>query len=351
MGLKKLLPFVMFPNDLNERMPSKPEQAIRNVLGAFATNHYRWQSHRTLAFLACLDGMEYERSYRQVLWNTYRRPFQMPSDTITSAHITVQRNSCNPFFDEANQKSSLPTDWSSVFYDATLFRHERQMAVDVMFSSQVVSAWTMFETLAGDLWIELVNEMPNPLALLNFSEQRISKKVGNSPDPEIQSESDGDEKPEDFITLNSQKSVGLKHVGVVTDWSFNLSDRMGDLLVRSKRVGFQKLEDTREAYSMSFPDDGRYRAVAIDNALADQSLDILSIVRNVIVHSGGIVDEEYDRKRKGLPNAPARGVGESFEWNVDSVARLVEPVVDCSVKLINGADKWLKYIKSRAKST
>jgi hypothetical protein len=113
---------------------------------------------------------------------------------------------------------------------------------------------------------------------------------------------------------------------------------MRDILKR--RFRFISLRGIRKAYSSALSD--KYReAEAIHKALANDSLDSLSVMRNVIVHSAGIADVDYVRDCKGLPLVPQLKAGEQLILEGEGCATLLDQVYTCCQDFIAAVDNWI----------
>jgi hypothetical protein len=205
-------------------------------------------------------------------------------------------------------------------------------AVESMLDSMAVGTWTAFEILAGDLWVAVLNIHPRGLALLSGDEKRISiaaKALGAAV------------RAVDGEKREGEKSVRLKDIHDVTRGDYNLGSRMGDLL--KYRFEFSNLYEIRRAYSLAFDDKKIDRDVvnAVDTSLADNAIDELSAVRNVIVHNRGIVDDDYLKNVKGVSTVPRLGKGQLLRLDGEAVRSLIDPVVACCLKLLGTLDDWL----------
>jgi hypothetical protein len=170
--------------------------------------------------------------------------------------------------------------------------------VEAWLAAQIVSGWTSFETLAGDLWEAALNCHPNDLAELGTQEKTVP-----------------------IILLQK--------------YGFDLSQRMGSLL-KEKRP-FDRLENIRENYNLAFHIDGE----KINEVLSSDLLDVMSSVRNLLVHHAGIVDERYLRRIKSLPFAPRAEVGDRIKLDGDIVDRLSTAMKLIGSGLLHAVDDWL----------
>src|SRR5262245_14892449 len=118
--------------------------------------------------------------------------------------------------------------------------------------------------MAGDLWEAALNAHPDELAKL------AGKKEGTREDR--------------FVRLDR-----------LQQHNYDLSKVMGTVL--RQRYSFDSLKEARRAYSEAFPKG----AIAVQAAISDRTLDALSLVRNLIVHKGGIVDKEFLERSPDLP--------------------------------------------------
>jgi hypothetical protein len=174
--------------------------------------------------------------------------------------------------------------------------------LEAWMSALIVGAWTVFETLTGDLWEAALNCHPAGLSDLKGK------------------------------TSGEGKSVPLRSL---QQFKYDLSKSMGTLL-KEKR-GFDRLEDIRFNYAEAFFEDHQQ----IDAVLADKSIDTLSVTRHLIVHRGGIVDQKYLDRTKSLPNAPKALIGNPIQLDGEIIFALVDPVMKLGLNLIVAVDNWL----------
>jgi hypothetical protein len=176
--------------------------------------------------------------------------------------------------------------------------------VEAWFSSQIVGAWTAFETMTGDLWEAALNCHPAGLSELK------GKTSGT-----------GDGKMVSLMMLQK--------------YSYNLSTKMGTLL-REKR-SFDRLEAIRDAYTEAF-----YTDVArITTLLGEKSVNALAAVRHLIVHRASVVDQRYLDRTKSLPNVPRAAVGKPIVLDGKIVHDLIQPVMQIGIDLIVAVDAWI----------
>jgi hypothetical protein len=181
---------------------------------------------------------------------------------------------------------------------------------DVLLSSLVIGAWSAFESMAGDLWEEALNQNPADLAQL--------KKGKNNNGP--------------------SKSVDLD---IIQLHDFDLRKKMGTILRR--RYEFSRLSSIRDAYNAAF----NTSAHKIDAALKHDSLDALSIVRNVLVHNAGRADERYLGRAKSIQSLPKVALNELLPLDGEIVVGLIKPALIQGSNLLAAVDDWLHKHPSR----
>lgn len=199
---------------------------------------------------------------------------------------------------EINLSGQLSVEtWSGV-------HPEIATGIHAIMLSQITLAWTAFEVLSADLWIASLNERPKPLAT-NFA---------RSTQPTAQDKS---------ITITALAEYG--------DHNFDLSKSMGTLFVQQKKVDFTSLETTKRAYEKAFSKDLP--------AMDEPNLKLLELVRNLILHRGGVVDLQFmkDLTTKQLQSHPdclAAKTGEPFQINPAIATRLVAAAVDAGTSVL-----------------
>ncbi len=180
-----------------------------------------------------------------------------------------------------------------------------QSSVRSLLLSTISVSWTTFETLAADSWEAILNAWPIPLGQRSFS---------NLP-------------PGPWDDL-SRKHIS---VGLLARHGFDLRNRVGTVL--KSRFDFTNSSGIRLAFRASFGE-----AEDLKMALENPNLSRLEASRHVIVHRGGIVDEEF-RNRTGT-SAP---VGAPFPFEGDTVARYLLAAAECGTKLLSACDNWLTH--------
>jgi len=182
---------------------------------------------------------------------------------------------------------------------------EMYAAMEGLLSSMLIGAWTAFETIAGDLWEATVNARP----------EQIMQTLIQRNDP-------------------PNKGVGKSvPLWVIKKYNYDLSGQMGRVL--KERYTFTKLDGLREAYSQAFAN------TPIVDVVNETAIDALNLIRNVLIHKAGIIDDEFveraanDQELRGLQKGKALPLDGQF------VASKVSPVIQCAVRLFSAADDWL----------
>ena len=101
---------------------------------------------------------------------------------------------------------------------------------------------------------------------------------------------------------------------------------------------FQKRETIRLSYKNAFRDNGR-----IKNVLNEQCVDALALLRNLIVHKGGVVDGMFHRSCEDahLIAWADLPVPSQFPVSGKTVRSLIDPNAKCACRLIKSVDKWI----------
>ncbi|HET6323888.1 MAG TPA: hypothetical protein VFG04_04240 [Planctomycetaceae bacterium] len=222
-----------------------------------------------------------------------------------------------------------------------------QFAIENVFFSMIQGTWTTFEVLAGDLWEAAINVCPQRLFKLHGREKRIEKAVEDriASDKKLMDKSRVKTKhvpPESIVEKNEKESkkVDLVELGSVSGDTFDLRNKMGSLL-RTK-YELNTLRKIRAAYSLAFD---HPPVKAIDDALTCRAFDALGAVRNVIVHKGGVADQEYVAKTEGIPNAPRLAKGQKLSLDGVSTFNLISLVVAQEVALLKAVDAFASEVK------
>jgi hypothetical protein len=178
-------------------------------------------------------------------------------------------------------------------------------------ASQIIATWTAFEAMAGDLWEAALNAKPAILARLDGRSPSAKSKPGDDP-----------------------RRIKLDHL---YRYNFDLSNRMGSIFVEEKRYSFDRLDGIREAYVDAFSVDGN----EIKKIIAEQILEVSSLIRNNLVHNGGVIDAAYLKRKAILPPEAIGTLGSPILIDGELVAKINGPMIKVGHDLVVAVDNWL----------
>jgi len=107
-----------------------------------------------------------------------------------------------------------------------------------------------------------------------------------------------------------------------------------------RSLGFRSRNKFRATYDFVFPSDN----AKIKNILRSQEIDSLALVRNVLVHKAGIIDDEFMKGSKFNPQLDYyRSLGEGAEILMTGykMRSLVDPCMPLGYDLGNTVNSWL----------
>jgi hypothetical protein len=199
-----------------------------------------------------------------------------------------------------------------------------------IYYAQLVSTWTAFEQLAGDLWERAVNKHPDGLA----------KLTGKWPKAVLQQQKKAGKLRVSASSLASpqvqEPTEKMMKLEVLADRGFNVSDQMGTIW-RNERYNFQMLQSIREAFVEAFWADHH----DIRASILDPSIKALNLARNVIVHKGAIIDPEFMEGADGMRIFDSEVLGKPLTINTIKLRDLTVPVVKASYNLLRAVGMWL----------
>jgi hypothetical protein len=173
------------------------------------------------------------------------------------------------------------------------------LALQAELSSYITAMWTIFESLAGDLWETAVNHMPAGLAELQG--KRRYKRKG---------------KP--VATDDSPKGERTVHLRTIREYGWDTRGHMGSIL--KDRFSFTRLQGIKDAYQAAFYRDSD----SIDAIIqSDVFFKQLSALRNMIVHRSGIADDEYIQRTRETAGLPDLQRGEKLRLDGKIIADLL----------------------------
>ena len=107
-----------------------------------------------------------------------------------------------------------------------------------------------------------------------------------------------------------------------------------------KSSGFRSTKKLRHLYGYIFRTD----ETEIFNVLNDDRIDALSLTRNIIVHTGGVIDGDFDGRRatiQALDCFAATPVNQKISLTGPIVLHLLKPMTLLGLQLVKSVDSWL----------
>jgi hypothetical protein len=194
--------------------------------------------------------------------------------------------------------------------------------VEAILVTQITMAWTAFESLATDLWIEAVNARPISLGY---------KALIAPP-----SRQDRPERIHPTTSITDEKhSIDSIRIDVLRRHRFNLENKIGAVVWSSRKFNFNRLNGIQYAYSLMFGEGAKSVFKKYDR------MRIAEAVRNLLVHKGGVVDEQFrDRVKK---DSSLSKLNENDRLPIDGTLALdlTDTSVRCGIDLIEMVDTWL----------
>ncbi len=159
-------------------------------------------------------------------------------------------------------------------------------------------AWAAYESAAKDAWTAALDHAPGSLA---EGVLRARAAAGDS--------------------------TGLKFT-LLQKYRYDVSHSMGTILARE--MDFTSASGIAKAYGRAFG-----AGLTIKQILERPELVVLEATRHVIVHRGGAVDGEYNRRTgQALPE------GAPLQLHVDTIAPWINSAFDTGARLLQFVDDW-----------
>lgn len=244
----------------------------------------------------------------------YGIPFAHPNP----AEFPEYLEGMNQVWDELAEEARTNSDYWKQMWAAGSVHIERHEAfgtinpegLAAILSSMIISGWMCFESLSVDLWKLMVNSFPTPLA---------KRVLAGQPPPD----SEGSQR--------DQRSLSIR---VLEQHSFDLSKSMGDVLARSRKVNLDSFVGVVAAYETAFGAD-------FDRTILDvEELKRLEAYRNLYAHRGGVVDQTFINRCRGVETLLPLEVEQKFYVSGTDVAIFMDNVVASASNLLLFADKW-----------
>jgi hypothetical protein len=169
--------------------------------------------------------------------------------------------------------------------------------IEAIFAAMVMASYAAFETLAADLWVAAVN--------------RHHRLATN------------------WVEKNPGKELSPK---ILSDYSFDVSSRMGTVLHTTKKVSFESLGDIRAAYNQAFKGE-------LNDAF-DANLTKAEKTRHLFAHRGGLVDQKFKSDMRDHSEYDKIVIGERLRLIGPVTGSHVTACAKSGVNLLKDVDKW-----------
>lgn len=171
--------------------------------------------------------------------------------------------------------------------------------MSAIFAAIVIGAWTLFETIAKDIWTSAANARPRYFG--------SNKKVAG-------------EKTFQFESLEQ--------------YDFDVLNNMGFIL--RVKFGFDSMEGSLKAYEAAFGEDRNFTKV-----FRLPSLRTANAIRNVMIHKGGLADLDFINDVRGVRRWSAVNIDDEVLLDGKVVSVLAWACIKSSLTLLAGVDHWL----------
>ena len=107
-----------------------------------------------------------------------------------------------------------------------------------------------------------------------------------------------------------------------------------------KQAGLRSLLKVRRLFGYTF----RVNEVEIFRILNDNRIDALALTRNLLIHTDGVIDTEFDSRRASIPGLncfSSTQCGDKIQLTGNIVCNLLEPTVALGFDLLKHVDLWL----------
>lgn len=190
--------------------------------------------------------------------------------------------------------------------------------------SAITTAWTAFEVLAEDLWVECLNDIPR----LGF------RALGAEPEP-------GDDEGE----ISRKRAVKCPiPVWLWERHDFNLKNKMGTILGAMRN--FSRRDRVIESYLKVFgaPEE------EIKEIFCNREITWLMALRHAILHNAGRVDQEFQESTQDHREFKALAMGEVIPVSTKTAVFLVSASCRWGARLIQIVDQRAAAEKQRKPS-
>jgi hypothetical protein len=208
-------------------------------------------------------------------------------------------------------------------------------ALSALLAGMLMGTYTALESLATDLWVEVVNRCPQPLAD-NVLESGRTREMDAS---EVEN-----------------KQEAMLPMSWLSEMNYNPRHHMGTVLKKRKKVSFESFKSTELAYAAAFQIRGGKKLrenpeLAGIFLKASDDIVVLEAVRNLYAHRGGVTDQKFlDTVERRNPVFPVPERVKPFPIDGEIVCHYVNRAVDFSNSLFGFVDNWLALRPRSAKN-
>jgi hypothetical protein len=189
--------------------------------------------------------------------------------------------------------------------------------VRMLLDSHIISAWTAFESLVEDLWIQCLNARPR-LAFIAINAEPLAND-----DDDVKDKKD-------------KKKIEIP-VRMLREPGFDIGKHLGDIIAKSEKWNFARRESAIDAYREVFCK----LAPKIPEIIASKELFWLATLRNSLIHDAGIADERFERHMNSHPIFKTIKPNDPIPLNGVLVSEMVNLVVNKGTQLIEEMNNWL----------
>lgn len=218
----------------------------------------------------------------------------------------------NLYIDLLSGKATCPTPvgGTSILH-ADIYNYsgdEEQSQYENLISMQFVNSWTVLEALAGDLWEAAINAHPKILGTLSSGQSTLHHK-------------------------EQSKQIDVKYLEM---HNYNLTNKMGT--IHKNRIKFATLNQIIKAYQQAFP-----KRSMLGGEEFWKNADVISVcaIRNVIVHSAGVIDEDFLNRRGSDMKLSHYQMGDQLVWDGAEARLWLKGLFDFTSSLIRHVDDWI----------
>jgi hypothetical protein len=312
--------------------PASVDASIRPIAETFCKNAYRPMALRALMLETVMTGMDFGRAESKVLFERFGRLYMHESESTQGDEVFSQIKdeylNPTPHKPPPNEGAWKPMLQVELISNLHFMRAVDQIGVDAFVSLQLVTMWTAFESMAGDLWVAAVNARPASLGKNAFTFR--PKRSDDAADPTTAE-----------IETREKESKGVPF-HLLAGYGFDLSNSMGDYFKSTKKFDFNRLRGIREMYGATFGPTHKNELRDIWGTAEPESLRALELLRNVIVHCGGILDKQFKKQSQDIPSLASLAENEHVPLSEPMLQAFSVTVAERGMKLIRFVDDWLR---------